>query len=168
MMLAVCKQTPEGYKVVKTLVAGKAMRTHQDFVDCVGFIRPDEVADLADPKADAIKFVEETRKMLDNLKNETLEHIAAVIRRHGEDVIYAVDIDEGSSPIVIDDEYDGNLTYTLDSIRIKKKKEETYIEIQASNCCNTILLDAKKLDIELLFGIFSWLVENEESLEEDE
>ena len=73
-----------------------------------------------------------------------------------------------TTAIIIDDENDGNLTYTLDSIRIKKKKEETYIEIQASNCCNTILLDTKKLDIELLFGIFSWLVENEESLEEDE
>lgn len=164
MELAVCKRIPDGYRVVRNLVGGKMMRAVQDFADNVGFIRPEELAGLVEPKEETSLFLESARKTLDGMKEEVLQHIAAILERHGVDRVHAVDLDEDGRPVVIDNRHDGDLSFRLWRIRIAREETLT-VEFQVDNSSEVILLDAASVDTGLLLGILEWLSARETHLE---
>ena len=104
------------------------------------------------------KHIEAIRK----IRKETTEHIRAIMEKHHLDTLYASDIDEGSSPILVEDPNDGNYTYTLTSIIL----EEGKLTFEGSNCCDDISLTENQMDIELLSALADWLDENEDQIED--
>lgn len=76
----------------------------------------------------------------------------------------SVDVDEGNSPIIIENWDDENQTYTLD--RIVRYDEYNAVKVDASSSYNSGTYDLDNLDIEVLEGILDWLIDNVETIDE--
>ena len=96
------------------------------------------------------------------IRKEATDHIRAILEKHHLNTLYASDIDEGSSPILVEDTNDSNFTYTLDSIAVNGKT----LQFEGSNCWDNISINDDTIDVELLCGLADWLDENEDQIED--
>lgn len=98
------------------------------------------------------------------LKAQILTEIKDFLAYHNVISLESVDVDEGNSPIIIEDWDDENQTYTLD--RIVRYDEYNAVEVEASSSYNSGSYDLDNLDIEILEGILDWLTGNVETIDE--
>lgn len=110
------------------------------------------------------EFIENSHNALGYMKKTAIGHIAGLLLDKGVDVIHATDIDEGSSPVVLEDEYADDLSYTLDRICVRKSKTAVQLAVQASNCCETVEVNAATLPVDRLIDILKWLYENQDKI----
>ena len=93
-----------------------------------------------------------------NLRRAAIKKIEDFMNGHHIERIYASDIEEGSSPIILEDKNDGNLTYTLD--QIMSLADGLYL--RASNCCDTADWKAAYVNTDVLISIADWLFKNKD------
>lgn len=103
------------------------------------------------------------RKQLRALREEAANSILSVMHKCNILSIEAVDVDEGSSPIIIEDPDDGNLSYTLDRIKVYNTDRERLL-IQASNCWDSADIEEDDLSTDTLIGLSDWVEENEDAI----
>lgn len=98
------------------------------------------------------------------LKLKMVEEIAAILKNHKIDSLYAVNIDEGSSPIIKGEEsyYDENI-YTLDRIYFE---DDGSISVDSSSCDDCESGPLMDYGAEAIEGVLEWLKDNEEYLDE--
>lgn len=105
------------------------------------------------------------REQLQAFREEAINSILSVMHRCHILTIEAVDVDAGSSPIIIEDPNDGNLTYTLDRIKVYKTDRERLL-IQVSNCWDSADIEQDDLSTDTLLGLSEWVEENEDVIAE--
>ena len=96
------------------------------------------------------------------LRKEITGDIIALMKKYGLDTLYASDIDDGSTPVIMSNPDIADLTYTLDKVEVK----DDDLLISASNCENDATWEAKFIDIEILAGLAEWLNDNEDAIQE--
>lgn len=101
-------------------------------------------------------------KELTELRNKIASQIKDIILSTHNDEIRIYDIDEGCSPILQDDEYDENNTYTLDKVYIYNGI--LYLDGSSSYASFTWRQD--NIGIEILAGVLDFLQEHEEEINE--
>ena len=101
-------------------------------------------------------------KELTELRNKIASQIKAIILSTHNDEIRIYDIDEGCSPILQEDEFDENNTYTLDKVYLRNGI--VYLDGSSSHANFTWRQDS--IGIEILAGILDFLQEHEEEIEE--
>ena len=99
---------------------------------------------------------------LKELRQKSIDAIKTLINKHNLQQIDAVDIDEGSSPIIDEDTCDENLTFTLDRVTLK----DGSLEFDGSNCCENHTWDEESIPTDALVSISEWLEENEDAIKE--
>lgn len=100
------------------------------------------------------------KEALSAIRKAAADKIRSIMREAGLEEVYAVDINEGSSPVVRPDEFDGNNTQTLDSIRLT----DDGLVFCASACCDECEYYEEKVPLDALVDIADWLTKNKESL----
>lgn len=104
-------------------------------------------------------------EQLQQLREDSVAAIITVFGRLNIDYVYAYDIDAGSSPIIIPDANDGNLTYTLDKLEVDFITKS--ISVDASNCDDNVTLrDQAELLTDTLVALADWVEENEDKIRE--
>jgi hypothetical protein len=94
------------------------------------------------------------------VRGQAHDAITEMLQSHGLDLVLASDIDPGSSPVVLEDPYDANDTFTLDAIRI----EDGRLEFDASNCSQNVTYTEDNIPTDAILDIADWLEENEDAL----
>ena len=103
----------------------------------------------------------EIREQIENVRRELVESVKKKMR--GLSVIEAYDLDEGSSPILMEDPTDCEFTFTLD--RITQRKDGGLVFDGSSSCENAALTD-DEIGLEVLCEIAEYLDEHEDKIEE--
>lgn len=101
-------------------------------------------------------------KELAKMRNKIASQIKAIILSTRNDEIRIYDIDEGCSPILQEDEYDENNTYTLDKVYLHNGI--VYLDGSSSHANFTWRQD--NIGIEILAGVLDFLQEHEEEIDE--
>lgn len=108
-----------------------------------------------------------TRQKLNELRDEIVAHIKNIVDSVGGE-LYITDISEGNSPILQEDAYDENNTYTLDKLEIHFGK----LLLDGSSSYANFTWTEDNLSIDALVGVAEFLddyeVEIEELKEEEE
>lgn len=102
------------------------------------------------------------RKKLQQLRQEALAAIRALFARYNLEIIYASDLDAGSSPVVRVDPVDADLSFTLDRVSVYGN----LVFIDASSCFDNLCLKDDEIGTDLLVDIVEWLEEHEDVLKE--
>lgn len=97
------------------------------------------------------------RKTTNEIRNDITREIIAIFNKHK---CESVGCFINDVPILREDLYDSNLTFTLDAIGVRFG--DVYFE--GSSSVDETTMWASSLDIELLIGIYEWLIENEDEL----
>ena len=101
-------------------------------------------------------------KELTELRNKIALQIKAMILSTHNDEIRICDIDEGSSPILQEDEFDVNNTYTLDEVYLR----DGIVYLDGSNSYTNFTWRQDNIGIEILAGVLDFLQEHEEEIDE--
>lgn len=104
------------------------------------------------------------KEALSAIRKAAADQIKSVMDEAGLEEVYAVDIDNGNSPVVRPDEFDDNNTQTLDRIRLT----DDGLVFSASACCDECEYYEENIPLDALVEIADWLVENKENLYEPE
>ncbi len=96
-------------------------------------------------------------KTLQQLREQAMKDIVAIMKKHNTDNLMIV---TGDTPVLKDDPYDNNLTYTLDGIGIHDEE----IVLFGSNCCHSAEWLPDNLGTDDLVFIAEWLEDNEEEI----
>ena len=102
------------------------------------------------------------KSKLNVLRQDAIDSIKALMKKHNLQQIDAVDIDEGSSPIIDEDTCDENLTFTLDRVKL----ENDSLEFDGSSSCENGNWDEESIPTDALVSISEWLEENEDTIKE--
>lgn len=102
----------------------------------------------------------EIRKCVSGIRNELVESIKKKMR--GLTVIEAYDLDEGSSPILLEDPTECQFIFTLD--RITQRKDGGLVFDGSSICENAALTD-DEIGLEVLCEIAEYLDKHEWKIE---
>ena len=105
------------------------------------------------------------KQLLTKIREDAISTIKRLVEKYGEGKIYTFDISESESPIVREDPYDSNLTYTLDNVEVLSNGN---IIFSASNCFDCADFSDDILDTDTLVGIAEWLEDNEDALLDSE
>ena len=98
------------------------------------------------------------------LKASLVKEVMEFLDKHSITNLEAVDVDEGNSPIVVEDYSTLQDDYTLD--RIKVDKEHGTVDVDASGCYGNDTFELSDLSAEIIEGILDWLNDNEETISE--
>lgn len=101
------------------------------------------------------------RERLENLRHEVIEQIISIVNSVGGE-LYIVDVYGGDSPIVQEDFFDENNTYTLDKITV----EEGELYLDGSSSYANYTWRGDNLDIIRLVSVLDYLEEHEENIKE--
>jgi hypothetical protein len=99
---------------------------------------------------------------LKEIRQEAIDSIKALMKKHSLQQINAVDINEGSSPIIDENTCDENLTFTLDRVKL----ENDSLEFDGSSSCENSTWDEESIPTDALVSINEWLEENEDTIKE--
>ena len=99
---------------------------------------------------------------LKEIRQEAIDSIKALMKKHSLQQINAVDINEGSSPIIDKNTCDENLTFTLDRVKL----ENDSLEFDGSSSCENSTWDEESIPTDALVSINEWLEENEDTIKE--
>lgn len=105
------------------------------------------------------------KNTLSEVRSRAVKTIKDLMNRHGLDIVYASDIDGGSSPIVREDPFDDNNTCTLDYIKIQP---DGTLRFQSSSCFAEKTDDENSIPTDILIGLADWVENNEAALCEDD
>ena len=100
------------------------------------------------------------RQKLQEMRGEVIDGIREIIDSVG--FLRILDIDEGCSPILQEDSFDGNNTYTLDRIYIENDK----LCFDGSSSYANYTWNQDNLDVIMLIGILEFLEDHENEVEE--
>ena len=98
-------------------------------------------------------------KSLKEIRTELVDEIVAIVRKVGGE-IYISDIDKGTSPVLQEDEFDENNTYTLDKVEVT----EDGLSLDGSSAHANFSWTGNNLPIEALEGVLVFLKEHKEEL----
>lgn len=101
-------------------------------------------------------------KELTEFRNKIASQIKAIILSTHNDEIRIYDIDEGCSPILQDDEYDENNTYTLDKVYLR----DGIVYLDGSSSYANFTWRQDNIDIETLAGVLEFLQEHDDEIKE--
>ena len=101
------------------------------------------------------------REKLLELRKEAVSRIKAIMEKVNTDELFICSFSEGESPIIHEDPYDDNNTYTLDRIVLEKDGSLTF---ESSSCCRNAEDDEGDLDLELLIGVAEWVEDKEDAI----
>ena len=99
-------------------------------------------------------------KELTELRNKIASQIKAIILSTHNDEIRIYDIDEGCSPILQEDEYDENNTYTLDKVYL----HDGIVYLDGSSSYASFTWRQDNINIETLAGVLDFLQEHVEDI----
>lgn len=99
------------------------------------------------------------------VRSQAVKTIKDLMNRHSLDTVYASDIDMISSPIILEDNYDGNNTYTLKYIKILS---DSTLLFRSSSCFAERNDDEDSIPTDVLAGLADWLEANEDALGEED
>ena len=99
-------------------------------------------------------------KELTELRNKIASQIKAIILSTHNDEIRIYDIDEGCSPILQEDEYDENNTYTLDKVYL----HDGIVYLDGSSSYANFTWRQDNINIETLAGVLDFLQEHVEEI----
>ena len=102
------------------------------------------------------------KSKLHEIRQEAIDSIKALMKKHSLQQINAVDINEGSSPIIDEDTCDENLTFTLDRVKLENES----LEFDGSSSCENSTWDEESIPTDALVLITDWLEENEDAIKE--
>ena len=102
------------------------------------------------------------KSKLNEIRQEAIDSIKALMKKHSLQQINAVDINEGSSPIIDEDTCDENLTFTLDRVKLENES----LEFDGSSSCENSTWDEESIPTDALVLITDWLEENEDAIKE--
>lgn len=91
------------------------------------------------------------------LRQQAVESILAILKRNA---IFEADFALGSTPIIIEDPYDCDNSFTLDRVYL----EGDTFALDASSCFDNLTRTAEDLTVETLFGILDFLTDNEDDI----
>lgn len=112
----------------------------------------------------ALDGEDSAKEALSAIRKAAADKIRSIMKEAGLEEVYAVDINEGSSPVVRPDEFDDNNTQTLDSIRLT----DDGLVFCASACCDECEYYEENVPLDALVDIADWLTKNKESLDDPE
>lgn len=101
-------------------------------------------------------------KELTELRNKIASQIKAIILSTHNDEIRIYDIDEGCSPILQEDEYDENNTYTLDKVYL----HDGILYLDGSSSYANFTWRQDNICIETLADVLDFLQEHVEKINE--
>lgn len=101
-------------------------------------------------------------KELTELRDKIASEIKAIILSTRNDEIRICDIDEGCSPILQEDEYDENNTYTLDKVYL----HNGILYLDGSSSYANFTWRQDNIGIEILAGVLDFLQEHDEEIDE--
>lgn len=96
------------------------------------------------------------------LKQSLMNEIWDIVSKHGVTKLSAVDIDECSSPVIMEDHSDLEDHYTLDTLTVDN--DSHVIEIDASGSYGSDTFELQNLPCEIVEGVLEWLKDNEDIL----
>ena len=102
----------------------------------------------------------EIKEQLNKLREESLKEIVEIVENLG-GKLYITDIDDGNSPILQEDFYDGNGTYTLDTIEVSNGA----VFFDGSSAYDNRYWSKKELGVETLVEILDFLRDHKEEIE---
>ena len=108
--------------------------------------------------------IRDMSKKSDKLRSELVSKIWDFLESRNITTLHAVDVDEGSSPIVAFDPSDLEDNFTLD--RLIVNKEYGTITVDGSNTYSNADWEINDLSIECIEGIAEWLEDNDEIIDE--
>ena len=97
------------------------------------------------------------REQIEEIIQDINNKIVNLLYRHG--FRYEVTI-LGDTPVLKSNEYDENLTFTLDCVGIRNGK----VYFEGSSSCENITLWADQIYVEVLIGLYYWLVDSEDEI----
>lgn len=100
------------------------------------------------------------QEQIEEIRQEINNKIVAMLNKH--DFQYEVTI-LGDTPVLKSNEYDENLTFTLDCVGIRNTK----VYFEGSSSCESITLWADQIYVEVLIDLYEWLVDNEDEIFEE-
>ena len=103
------------------------------------------------------------RKKLNEIRETAIAIITAIMHKAGVDTICTYDFAGGDSPIVHEDPFDDNNSYTLDAIKLE---EDGSLSFESSSCMSNTCDSEENLDAELLVGIAEWIQDYEDEIME--
>jgi hypothetical protein len=106
------------------------------------------------------KVMKDYRKLLNEIRTEINEKIIAILNKYD---CQEIGCYTNYVPVLREDLYDSNLTFTLDTVGVRWGK----VYFDGSSSMDNTTIWADNLDIELLVGIYEWLIENEEEIFEE-
>ena len=101
------------------------------------------------------------RTKVQEIRNEAINNIKALMGSLSR--LYMTDIDEGSSPVVCENNYDEDLTTTLDSIEQKENGQLTFYH---SSSCSNGWLSESEIPTDALIDIAEFLEERKEQIQD--
>lgn len=101
---------------------------------------------------------------IQKIRRSILDAIKGILVSHGVTSVLASDLDEGSAPVIRDDQLDANDSFVLDSVTLK----DGSLSFAASSCWRETVLDEEDMDTDALCGILDWLRSHEGALPEKE
>ena len=104
----------------------------------------------------------ETKRKIELIREGVLSDIKNLLGRYNLTGVNSYDIDEGCSPIIMEDEFDDNNTYVLDFLSIKNGK----LSFEGSNCSGEYIWSEETIPTDALVDISDWLEEHTDELEE--
>ena len=115
-------------------------------------------------KSDRTDSRKTKKNTIAEVRSRAVKTIKDLMNRHGLDTVYASDIDMISSPIILEDNYDGNNTYTLKYIKLQP---DGTLQFRSSSCFAERNDDEDSLPTDVLAGLADWLEDNENALGEE-
>lgn len=97
---------------------------------------------------------------LQQIRQNAINGILSILKSHSVTEVYAIDICEGSSPVVREDTIEENNTQTLDHIRVENGK----LFFSASSCWENSDYNEQTISTDALIDIYEWLEENQDEL----
>ena len=103
------------------------------------------------------------KSKIQTLRNESVSNILRILKRHnGTEGDFCL----GSTPIILEDPFDDNNTYTLDRLELVDNGSDFIAD--ASNCFQNITIKSEDLFLEVLIGIEEFLQDNEKIIWNDD
>lgn len=97
---------------------------------------------------------------LKGIRENTIAEIRNILAVFGITEIKAVEIDEDSSPVIIEDAIDGDFSYTLDAVRVT----ENGLEFDTSNNWERTTYTERNIPTDALLDVEEWLLDNCQTL----
>ena len=100
---------------------------------------------------------------VDTLRFNLIEEIETFLNKYDIKKLNAYDVDEGSSPIIIEDKSTLEDNYTLDRIEVDRVGD-IYVDCSSTYGNDTLLL--ADCSVDAIEGVLDWLSDNEDTIAE--